>query len=208
MGQPSRHSGAAPRFYCARQVTSVTLSAMFITYSCPVFQPNFTSFSNIFGRRPLVLTAILFFFVGTVVASVSKNFTYMLVGRSIQGVGGGGIIALSEVIVTDLVPLRLRGKYFGILSSMWSVGSVTGPILGGGFSQNVTWVNHFCFVYEAQLTCESDGYSISIFPSLGSVSSSCFSSSSSNLSPARSLKNYVASTTSAQSSSSEVFPRS
>ncbi|KAL5341896.1 major facilitator superfamily domain-containing protein [Aspergillus crustosus] len=63
----------------------------------------------------------------------------MLVGRAIQGVGGGGIMALSEVIVTDLVPLRLRGQYFGILSAMWSVGSVTGPILGGGFAQSVTW---------------------------------------------------------------------
>lgn len=65
----------------------------------------------------------------------------MLVGRSIQGVGGGGIIALSEVIITDLVPLRYRGQYFGIFSAMWSIGSVTGPILGGGFAQNVTWVS-------------------------------------------------------------------
>ncbi|KAL4815096.1 major facilitator superfamily domain-containing protein [Aspergillus spinulosporus] len=104
-----------------------------------VFQPNFASLSGIFGRRPLVLVALTLFFVGTVVCSVANNFTYMLVGRSIQGVGGGGLIALSEVIVTDLVPLRLRGQYFGILSAMWSVGSVTGPILGGGFSQDVTW---------------------------------------------------------------------
>ena len=72
----------------------------------------------------------------------------MLVVRSIQCVGGGGLIALSEVIVTDLVPLRLRGKYFGVLSSMWSVGSVTGPILGGGFSQSVTWVIYPRPVYK------------------------------------------------------------
>ncbi|KAJ9210636.1 hypothetical protein DTO166G4_7779 [Paecilomyces variotii] len=104
-----------------------------------VFQPSFASFSNIFGRKPLILTSILFFFVGAVIAGVAKNFVYMLVGRSLQGVGGGGIIALSEIIVTDIVPLRLRGNYFGILSAMWSIGSVTGPILGGGFSENVTW---------------------------------------------------------------------
>ncbi|OJJ61486.1 hypothetical protein ASPSYDRAFT_148280 [Aspergillus sydowii CBS 593.65] len=107
--------------------------------SSTVFQPNFASLSGIFGRRPLVLTALTLFFVGTVVCSVAKDFTYVLVGRSIQGVGGGGLIALSEVIVTDLVPLRLRGQYFGILSAMWSLGSVTGPILGGGFAQDVTW---------------------------------------------------------------------
>ncbi|KAJ5183794.1 hypothetical protein N7492_001410 [Penicillium capsulatum] len=104
-----------------------------------VFQPSFASFSNIFGRRPMIIIALIFFCVGAIVAAVAKDFTYMLVGRSIQGVGGGGIIALSEVIITDLIPLRWRGQYFGILSAMWSVGSVTGPILGGGFSENVTW---------------------------------------------------------------------
>ncbi|KAL4782634.1 major facilitator superfamily domain-containing protein [Aspergillus varians] len=107
--------------------------------SSTVFQPTFASLSGIFGRRPLVLVGLAFFFTGTVVCSVAKNFTYMLVGRSIQGIGGGGLIALSEVVVTDLVPLRLRGQYFGILSAMWSVGSVGGPILGGGFAQDVTW---------------------------------------------------------------------
>lgn len=64
----------------------------------------------------------------------------MLVGRCIQGVGGGGLAMLSEVVVTDLVPLRLRGNYYGILSAMYSLGSVLGPIVGGGFSENVTWV--------------------------------------------------------------------
>ncbi|KAJ5209955.1 Major facilitator superfamily domain general substrate transporter [Penicillium cf. griseofulvum] len=104
-----------------------------------VFQPSFASFSNIFGRRPMIMIALLFFCVGAVISAIANNFTYMLIGRSIQGVGGGGIISLSEVIITDLVPLRWRGQYFGILSAMWSVGSVTGPILGGGFSENVSW---------------------------------------------------------------------
>lgn len=88
----------------------------------------------------MVLFAMVFFCVGAIICAVANNFTYMLVGRSIQGVGGGGIIALSEVIITDLIPLRWRGQYFGILSAMWSVGSVSGPILGGGFAENVTWV--------------------------------------------------------------------
>ncbi|PGH33579.1 hypothetical protein GX50_03567 [[Emmonsia] crescens] len=104
-----------------------------------VFQPNFASFSNIFGRKPLILVALALFFVGTLVAGLANNFTNMLVGRSIQGVGGGGVIALTEIVITDLIPLRERGTYFGILSAMWSLGSVTGPILGGGFSQNVSW---------------------------------------------------------------------
>lgn len=119
----------------------MNLSAIYLTASRIVFQPSFASLSHIFGRRPLILVAILFFFTGTTLAGVSQNFTQMLVGRSLQGVGGGGITALTNVIVTDLVPLRERGKYYGILNAMWSLGSVMGPILGGGFAQNVTWVS-------------------------------------------------------------------
>ena len=66
----------------------------------------------------------------------------LLVGRSLQGIGGGGLIALTEILVTDLIPLRLRGQWFGIISAMWSVGSVTGPIIGGAFAQSVSWVSH------------------------------------------------------------------
>jgi MFS family permease len=88
----------------------------------------------------MVLIALVFFCVGAIVCAVAKDFTYMLVGRSIQGIGGGGIIALTEVVITDLIPLRWRGQYFGFLSAMWSIGSVTGPILGGGFAESATWV--------------------------------------------------------------------
>ena len=82
---------------------------------------------------------MVFFTVGAIVAAVADDFTTILVGRSIQGIGGGGLIVLTEVVVTDMVPLRLRGKWFSIISSMWSIGTVVGPILGGGFAQNVTW---------------------------------------------------------------------
>jgi MFS family permease len=64
----------------------------------------------------------------------------LLLGRVIQGVGAGGVISLTEVIVTDLVPLRERGKWFGFISGVWAFGSVTGPVVGGAFSQKVSWV--------------------------------------------------------------------
>lgn len=57
--------------------------------------------------------ALTFFAVGAIIAAVSNNFTVMLVGRSLQGVGAGGMISLTEVIITDMVPLRERGKWFG-----------------------------------------------------------------------------------------------
>lgn len=101
----------------------------------------YTSLSNAFGRQYLLIAAVIPFIVGTIVCGVSVNFTQMLVGRSIQGTGGGGILALSEISVTDMIPFRYRGIYWGVLGSMWSVGSVVGPILGGGFSTNASWVS-------------------------------------------------------------------
>jgi len=104
-----------------------------------VFQPVLGNFSSIFGRKPIIFVSLAFFGVGAVVAALAKNFGVILVGRSIQGIGGGGLLTLIEIVVTDLVPLRERGKWFSFISSMWAFGTVLGPLLGGGFAQNVDW---------------------------------------------------------------------
>ena len=83
--------------------------------------------------------ALLFFTVGAIVGALAQDLTSLLVGRSIQGIGGGGILSLTEVLITDLVPLRERGKWFGFQSLTWAVGSVAGPLVGGVFAQKVTW---------------------------------------------------------------------
>ena len=88
------------------------------------------------------MVGLVFFLVGSIIAALSNRFSTLLVGRSLQGIGGGGLIALTEIVVTDLVPLRQRGQWFGIISAMWSLGSVTGPIIGGAFAEKVTWVCH------------------------------------------------------------------
>jgi MFS family permease len=104
-----------------------------------VFQPVLGSFSHIFGRKALIYVSLGFFLAGSIIPAVANNFTVILVGRSIQGIGGGGIICLTEMVVVDTVPLRERGKWFSFFGAMWSVGTVAGPLLGGGFSQNVSW---------------------------------------------------------------------
>ncbi|KAK0512068.1 hypothetical protein JMJ35_005196 [Cladonia borealis] len=125
----SLHGSAIATFWCG---TAFLLSST-------VFQPTFSSFSHILGRKPLLLVALLFFTVGAIVGALAQNLTSLLVGRSIQGIGGGGILSLTEVLVTDLVPLRERGKWFGFQSLTWAVGSVAGPLVGGAFAQKVTW---------------------------------------------------------------------
>ena len=111
----------------------------------PVFQPVFSSLSEIFGRRPLIAVAIVWFTIGAIVAGLATNYMQMLVGRSLQGIGGGGIITLTAVVIADIVPLSHRPKYFGMLSAIWSLGTVVGPVIGGCFAQNVTWVSTYTY---------------------------------------------------------------
>lgn len=104
-----------------------------------VWQPNWVAFSDLWGRRPLILLALTFFTVGSIVCAVAHNFTMMLVGRSVQGTGGGGIIAITEIIITDMVPLRERGNYFALISIVWAIGSVAGPLVGGALARGNSW---------------------------------------------------------------------
>ncbi|TQS38277.1 hypothetical protein Golomagni_01221 [Golovinomyces magnicellulatus] len=104
-----------------------------------VFQPIIAALSHLFGRKELILLSSLFFAVGSTLGAISQNFTMMLIGRSIQGIGGGGILTLGEIMLTDLVPLAYRGAWFGYLGSVWAIGSVTGPLMGASFAQRVTW---------------------------------------------------------------------
>ncbi|KAK3319205.1 major facilitator superfamily transporter multidrug resistance [Apodospora peruviana] len=104
-----------------------------------VLQPTVASLSNIFGRKYMIYVTAALFAAGSLIAALGNNFTVLLVGRAIQGVGGGGLLALAEVVVTDLVPLAFRGNWLSLLSAMWSIGTVTGPLIGAGFAQNITW---------------------------------------------------------------------
>lgn len=104
-----------------------------------VLQPTVAGLSSIFGRKALVYVSALLFAAGSIVGALANNFHVVIAGRTIQGVGGGGILALTEVIITDLVPLAVRGQWFSLLSAVWSVGTVTGPLIGAGFAQNISW---------------------------------------------------------------------
>lgn len=104
-----------------------------------MFQPSWASFSHIIGRKPVLLVALVFFTIGAIIASVATNSAVLLVGRSVQGIGGGGLVALTYVIVTDIVTLRERGKWFALISLQWAVGSVVGPVIGGAIAESPDW---------------------------------------------------------------------
>ncbi|CAK7268917.1 hypothetical protein SEPCBS57363_003337 [Sporothrix epigloea] len=104
-----------------------------------VLQPSVAAMSSIFGRKYMIYIMVGFFAAGSLVAALANNFTVLIAGRTIQGVGGGGLIALTEVVVTDLVPLAFRPTWISAISAMWSIGTVTGPLIGAGFTENVSW---------------------------------------------------------------------
>jgi MFS family permease len=104
-----------------------------------ISQPFISSLSDIFGRRELLMSALLLFTAGTTLAALSQNFTQLLAGRSVQGIGGGGIMALVEVIFTDVVPLRQRSKYISLVQIAWAFGTVAGPLVGGAIAEKASW---------------------------------------------------------------------
>lgn len=95
--------------------------------------------ANLFGRRSMTAGAVVLFAVGSAVAGAAHSTAMLLGGRAVQGVGGGGIVTMSEVVVCDLVSLRERGLYAGIIGAVWAVAAVVGPIIGGGFAQHISW---------------------------------------------------------------------
>ena len=115
----------------------------------PSLEPTFASFSHIIGRKSVILAALFLFTTGTIIASVAKTIGTLLVGRCFQGVGGGGLVGLTYVLLADLVSLRERGKWMSIISLQWAIGSVLGPVIGGAFAVRtwrwIFWLNiPFC----------------------------------------------------------------
>ncbi|KAI9734666.1 MAG: hypothetical protein M1834_002267 [Cirrosporium novae-zelandiae] len=113
-------------------------------------QPLFGQMANILGRRILIIISIILFAVGSLISGAASKTTMLVAGRTIQGVGGGGISTLVEVVVSDLVSLRERGKWISIIGSMWTLGSVTGPVLGGALAQaSWRWVFYINIPFAA-----------------------------------------------------------
>ncbi|KAG9072432.1 hypothetical protein KI688_000203 [Linnemannia hyalina] len=103
------------------------------------FQPLYGRFSDIFGRKATFLFAIVVFLIGSALCGASQNMTMMIVSRGIAGVGAGGIMSMVMIIITDLVSLRDRGKYQGIIGACFGISSVIGPLLGGVFTDHASW---------------------------------------------------------------------
>lgn len=100
--------------------------------------PLFGKISDLYGRRSVFQFAVVTFLLGSLLAGLSGNMTQLIATRAIQGIGAGGLMALTFVIIGDIVPPRERGRYQGYFGAVWGLSSVAGPLLGGYFSDHAT----------------------------------------------------------------------
>lgn len=104
-----------------------------------IAMPVYGRVGDLIGRKTLFLSAISVFLVGSAVAGMAANMTMLIIGRGIQGLGGGGLMILSQTIIADLVPPRQRAKYMAPIGAVFGLSAVAGPLLGGWFTDSVGW---------------------------------------------------------------------
>jgi EmrB/QacA subfamily drug resistance transporter len=103
------------------------------------FTPIYGKLSDIYGRRALMLPAIVLFVVASVLCAVAQDLTQLIAFRALQGAGGAGLISMAQASIADAISPRERGRYQVYISAMWAIASVAGPIVGGWMADQFSW---------------------------------------------------------------------
>src|SRR5205085_8322715 len=117
------------------------LSWVIIAYllSSTVVEPLYGKLSDIHGRRAMMLAALGLFIAGSAACAASSDMTMLIAGRTLQGIGGGGIVPMVQSTVADMVTPRERGHYQAYMGSAWVAAGVAGPALGGIIADQLHW---------------------------------------------------------------------
>ena len=98
--------------------------------------PLYGKISDLYGRRPVFQFAVVTFLIGSAAAGAANSMFQLIIFRAVQGLGAGGLMALTFIIIGDVVAPRDRGRYQGFFGAVWGLSSVAGPLLGGYFSDH------------------------------------------------------------------------
>lgn len=117
--------------------------------SSAIVTPIYGKLGDLYGRKKLFLSAIVIFLVGSMLCGLSQTMNQLIFFRALQGLGGGGLMVLILAIIGDIVPPRRRGRYQGYFGAVFGVSSVGGPLLGGLFTEHLSW--HWIFYINIPL---------------------------------------------------------
>jgi EmrB/QacA subfamily drug resistance transporter len=113
------------------------VSAYFLTATATT--PLYGKIADIHGRRPTLCAAVAIFVAGSIMCALATSMGMLILGRAVQGLGGGGLMALAQTVIGDLFPPRERGKIAGYIAATWATASIAGPVLGGLITEHLAW---------------------------------------------------------------------
>lgn len=111
--------------------------------------PVYGALSDHHGRRPYFLAAVAIFTAASLAAAFATSMDLLIMLRLVQGLGGGGLLVLSQALLADAVPVHARPRYAGLLGTVWAFASLVGPLLGGLFTEVLGW--QWCFLVNVPL---------------------------------------------------------
>lgn len=111
--------------------------------------PIYGKLSDLYGRKRVLQVAIFLFLFGSVLCATAQSMGQLILYRGLQGLGGGGLMALAFTIIGDVVAPRERGRYQGYIAGVFALSSVAGPLLGGIFTERLSW--HWIFLINLPL---------------------------------------------------------
>ncbi|KAI0077210.1 MFS general substrate transporter [Panus rudis PR-1116 ss-1] len=144
----------------AGSIVSWVPSAYLLTSTA--FQPLYGRFSDIFGRKFTLCIAMALFMLGTLLSGFAPSVVSLIIFRGIAGTGGGGIVSIVQIVMSDVVSLRERGKYQGIIGGVVALGFAIGPLMGGALAEKVSW--KWCFWINLPISAVSVVVVIFVLP--------------------------------------------